>query len=163
MFSFSATPKRKASPRPAASHLLAFSATADAGVCAPCGKRASTVVWPLPPGEAWLGVSADQVCCFWQQNQLKGFELQPCSHSPKDLNEGKVMTLRMGIISREVWGSLLRGLRSLVAAVSWSNVGRTGSCSFLVLSWSETCPLGPYRHCSASISSSGEWKSLYLS
>ena len=37
-----------------------------------------------------LGVSADRGCCFWQQNQLQASELQPGSHSPKDLDEGEV-------------------------------------------------------------------------
>lgn len=122
-------------------------------------------VWPVPPPPpgSVLGVSVDQMCFFWQQNQLKAFELQPCSHSPKDLKEGKVMTLHTGIISRGVWGSLLWGLTSLVAAVSWKNMGRAGNSWFLVLSWSETCSLGLYLHCSASLSPCREWKSLYFS
>lgn len=136
-----------------------------------CWRRCSCNLWQTcfdcclacSPREVCLGESGDQVCFFWQQNQLKAFELQPCSHSPKDLNEGKVMTLRMGIISRELWAPLLQGLRSLVAAVSWRDMGRAGSSWCLVLSWSETYSLGLYLHRSASISPSGEWKSLYFS
>lgn len=126
--SFSTTLKRKASPLPAASRLLVFAAAAaaDAGVCATCGQPALTAVWPLPPGKCAWGCLLIR-CAAFGSRKLKAFELRPYSHSPKDLNEGTVMTLRMGFIIREIWGSSLQGLRSLVAAVFWRNMGRAES------------------------------------